>query len=142
MTDGEDEELEYIKRKMMRELLGRANMNRQSRNATSRPIIATDHNFNELINRYPLVFVDFWADWCLPCRVIAPVIEELAEEFAGKIVFLKVNVDENPITASRYGITSIPTLMIFKNGRPADVIVGAYPKKVIEERIKKNLMDI
>lgn len=140
MIDEEDRELENIKRKMMKKLLRKANMNEQFKNVISRPLIATDYNFNELINRYPLVLVDFWAEWCLPCRVIAPVIEELAQEYAGKIVFLKVNVDENPITASRYGITGIPTLMIFKNGRPVDVIVGAYPKKIIEERIRKNLM--
>lgn len=141
MIHGEDEELEKIKKKMIREVLSKANTNKQSKNIISRPIIATDHNFNELINRYPLVFVDFWADWCLPCRVISPVIEELAEEYAEKIVFLKVNVDENPITASRYTVTSIPTLMIFKNGKPVDVIVGAYPKKVIKERIEKNLLN-
>ncbi|MEM4006967.1 MAG: thioredoxin, partial [Nitrososphaerota archaeon] len=88
---------------------------------------------------YPIVVVDFWAEWCLPCRVIAPVIEELAEKYSGKIVFIKLNVDENPITASRYNITSIPTLMIFKNGKPIEVIVGAYPKKIIEERIKRHI---
>jgi len=142
MVDEEDVELEKIKEKKMRELLKKVTRSRQPQNIISRPIIATDHNFEELIKRYPLVFVDFWAEWCLPCRVISPVIEELAEQYAGKIVFLKVNVDDNPITASRYGIESIPTMIIFKNGRPVDVIVGAYPKKVIEERIRKNLPDI
>jgi len=142
MVDEEDVELEKIKEKKMRELLKEVVRSRQPQNIISRPITATDHNFEELIKRYPLVFVDFWAEWCLPCRVISPVIEELAEQYAGKIVFLKVNVDENPITASRYGIESIPTMIIFKNGRPVDVIVGAYPKKVIEERIRKNLANI
>ncbi len=140
MVDEENEELEKIKRKMMIEFLKESRASRHSKEVISRPIVATDHNFEELLNRYPLVFVDFWAEWCLPCRVIAPVIEELAEQYAGKMVFLKVNVDENPITASRYGITSIPTMIMFKNGKPVDVIVGAYPKKVIEEKIKNVLV--
>lgn len=140
MIDEEDEELKRLMKKKLMELYSKRNTgDKSSKTVYSRPIIATDHNFEELIKSYPLVLVDFWAEWCLPCRVIAPAIEELAEEYAGKIVILKLNVDENPITASRYGITSIPTLMIFKNGRPVDVIVGAYPKKVIESRIRANI---
>lgn len=140
MVNEEDGELEKIKKKVMIQFLKGSGRDKSSKAIVSRPIIATDHNFEELINRYPLVFVDFWAEWCLPCRVIAPVIEELAEEYAGKIVFLKVNVDENPVTAARYGITSIPTMIIFKNGKIVDVIVGAYPKKVIEDKIRRNLV--
>jgi len=142
MVDEKDVELEKIKEKIMKDLLKQVSRGKTSQNIISRPIMATDDNFEELIKRYSIVFVDFWAEWCLPCKVISPVIEELAEQYAGRIVFLKVNVDDNPITASRYGIVSIPTMIIFKNGRPVDVIVGAYPRKVIEERIRKNLSNI
>ncbi|MEM1775767.1 MAG: thioredoxin [Nitrososphaerota archaeon] len=140
----EDEglELEMLKMKKLMKLLQSSkkhDLNYGKDSFPSKPLLATDDNFDTLIAKYPIVVVDFWAEWCLPCRVIAPVIEELAEKYSVKIVFIKLNVDENPITASRYNITSIPTLMIFKNGKPIDVIVGAYPKKIIEERIKRHI---
>ncbi|MEN2974740.1 MAG: thioredoxin [Candidatus Caldarchaeales archaeon] len=138
MSD-EDRELDWLMKKKLMELYKKNISEKSSKTIHSRPIIATDYNFEELVKKYPVVVVDFWAEWCLPCRVIAPIIEDLAEEYAGRVVFLKLNVDENPITSSRYGITSIPTLIIFKDGRPVDVIVGAYPKKVIEERIRARL---
>lgn len=126
-----------LRRKLME--IYKRETSKVSKELHQRPIIASDYNFDELIRKYPVVVVDFWAEWCLPCRVIAPTIEELAEEYAGKVVFIKLNVDENPVAASRYNITGIPTIMIFKNGRPVDVLVGAYPKKVIENRIKRVL---
>lgn len=132
-------ELEWIKRRKMRELMKGVRGSEGFSQVISEPIVATDVDFEELVRRYPLVVVDFWAEWCLPCRAIAPVVEELAREYAGKVVFLKLNVDENPATAARYRIMSIPTLMVFKDGEPVDIIVGAYPKSVIEARIRRNL---
>lgn len=85
------------------------------------------------------VFVDFWAAWCGPCLMVAPIVEQLSEEFKGKIKFVKLNVDENPEVAAEYGIMSIPTLMLFKNGEVADMMIGAMPKAYFEQHIRKVL---
>ncbi len=103
----------------------------------SAPIVVTDADFDQIAKRYPLIVIDCWAEWCGPCRVIAPVIEELASEHAGKIVFGKLNVDENPETAQKFGIMGIPTLLIMKDGAEVDRIVGAAPKPLIENKLKK-----
>jgi len=85
------------------------------------------------------VLVDFWAIWCGPCRLIAPVVEELASQYAGKLKVLKVDVDQEQNLAIRYGIMSIPTLLLFKGGQVVDQIVGALPRHVIEERVRRHL---
>ncbi|NIS60119.1 MAG: thioredoxin [Proteobacteria bacterium] len=101
---------------------------------------ATDGNFEPEILKSDLpAMVDFWAPWCGPCQVIAPVIEEFAKEYAGRLKVAKMNVDENPSTPSRYGIRGIPTVMIFKGGQVFDQIVGAVSKSKMEEMIKKAL---
>jgi len=103
-------------------------------------LVATDQNFeSEVLNSNVPVLVDFWAVWCGPCRMIAPVIEELASEFEGKAKVAKLNVDENPHISMAYGIRSIPTLLIFKNGEVVDQIVGALPKNVIAEKLTSQL---
>jgi len=100
----------------------------------------TDETFEtEVLKSNIPVLVDFWAAWCGPCRIIAPIIEEIAEEFEGKIKVCKLNVDENPITPGKYGIRAIPTLIIFKNGEPVDVIVGAVSKNTIVNALNKVL---
>ena len=86
-----------------------------------------------------LVVVDFWAPWCAPCRMVAPVIESLAEEYDGKVRFAKVNVDESPGVASRYGIRSIPTIGIFRDGEAVNGVVGAVPKQVLIQAIEEGL---
>jgi len=83
------------------------------------------------------VLVDFWAAWCGPCRMLAPIIEELANEYSDKIDFVKINVDDNPLTPQKYGIRGIPTLILFKDGQAVNTTVGALPKSKIEEMIKK-----
>ncbi|ODS36346.1 MAG: thioredoxin [Candidatus Altiarchaeales archaeon WOR_SM1_86-2] len=98
-----------------------------------------DEAFDETIVKYPLVVVDFWAEWCMPCKMIAPVIDELVNELSGKVVFAKINIDEDRAAAAKFGISSIPTLLIFKNGKPVDKIVGAVPKQQIEEKIQMYL---
>lgn len=86
-----------------------------------------------------LVVVDFWAPWCAPCRMVAPVIEELAREYEGTVKFVKVNVDESPGVASRYGIRSIPTIGIFKDGEAVNGVVGAVPKQVLIQAIEESM---
>jgi thioredoxin 1 len=102
----------------------------------SKELIITDSSFEQDVLKSDVpVLVDFWAPWCGPCKIVAPVVEEIAGEYDGKIKVGKVNTDENQQIAAKYGIMSIPTLMIFKNGEPAERIVGAQPKQAITEKI-------
>ncbi len=103
------------------------------------PVTLTDDNFDEALKKYPLLVVDCWAEWCQPCKMIAPIIEELAQDYKGKIVFGKLDTDHNPLTANKYRIRSIPTLLIFKNGELVDQIVGAMPRAQLEPKIVKYL---
>lgn len=102
----------------------------------SKPMEVNDSNFNQMVlqSKTP-VLVDFWAVWCGPCRMVAPVVEELASEYEGKVTFAKLNVDENPKTSSQYGIMSIPTLLIFKDGAPVSNIIGFRPKAELKKSI-------
>jgi thioredoxin len=103
----------------------------------TKPIAVTDASFSEDVEHSPLpVLVDAWAAWCGPCRMIAPVIDELAAEMAGRVRVVKLNVDENPATAARFGLQSIPTLLVFKAGREVDRIVGVQPKSEISRRLE------
>ena len=106
--------------------------------AGASPIALDDAHFNEAVKKYPLILIDCWADWCSPCRMIAPVIDELARDYDDHLVVGKLNVDENPETAMKFGIMSIPTLLVMKNGEEVDRIVGAVPKQLIEEKLKKH----
>ena len=102
----------------------------------TKPIVVTDASFSADVERSPLpVLVDAWAAWCGPCRMIAPVIDELAGQMAGRVRFAKLNVDENPATASRFNVRSIPTLLVLKGGREVDRIVGVEPKSEIARRL-------
>jgi thioredoxin len=106
--------------------------------AGASPITLDDAHFDEAVKKYPLMLIDCWADWCSPCRMITPVIDELARDYDDHLVVGKLNVDENPETAMKFGIMSIPTLLIMKNGEEVDRIVGAVPKQLIEEKLKKH----
>jgi len=97
----------------------------------------TESNFDQVVNNCPLLVVDCWAEWCAPCKKVAPVIEELAEDYQGKITFAKLNVDYNPSAVARYQLMSIPTLLIFKNGELVDQEVGAMPKTVLDSVLVK-----
>jgi thioredoxin 1 len=101
-----------------------------------KPITITDENFeNEVINSSEPVLIDFWATWCGPCRMIAPIVEELAGEYNGKIKIGKLDVDNNQETSIKYGVRSIPTLLIFKGGKVQDTIIGAIPKSNIVQKL-------
>ena len=140
----EDKELERIRLKKLKEMLKRQALKEKrevenQRKIIDKPLELTDSTFTEFVQNNPFVVVDCWAPWCGPCLMVAPIIEELAKEYAGKIVFGKLNVDENPITASRYQIMSIPTLLVFRNGKLVDTIIGAMPKEMLEARITRFL---
>ena len=106
----------------------------------AKPIHVTDAEFQATVldSKVP-VFVDFWAEWCGPCHMIAPVVEELAEEYDGRFAFTKVDVDANPKTAMQFGIRSIPTMLLFKDGQVADQVIGAVPKAMLKSKIDKVL---
>jgi thioredoxin len=99
----------------------------------------SDSDFDGEVGRYPLMLVDFWAPWCMPCRMVSPAVDQLAQQYAGKVGFGRVNVDENPVVANQFGIQSIPTLMLFRYGKAVDHLIGAYPKNTIDALIRTHL---
>ncbi|WP_460938921.1 thioredoxin [Spirosoma humi] len=104
--------------------------------AGTHAVEATDANFSDLINSDKPVLVDFWAEWCGPCKMIGPVVEQLAGEYEGKAIVAKMDVDQNAQVPAKFGIRSIPTLMIFKNGQLVDKVIGAVPKNVLEQKLQ------
>jgi len=127
------DELEHIRHKKMREIMAKSN---SPTNVSGTATNVSDGMFDDFVKQNPLVLVDCWAEWCGPCRMIAPVIEQLAKEFAGRVAFGKLNVDQNPATTARFRIMSIPTMLILKDGALVDTVVGAVPRDYIASRLK------
>jgi thioredoxin 1 len=128
-----DEDLDNIMKRKMKSYTERRNtlMSDYNVNKLSHqyvPIILNDYNFSDSLSKYPLLVVDFWAPWCGPCKMMTPIIEQLSHELAGKIVFGKLNVDDSPHISNAFEIQSIPTIMVFKEGRPIDKIIGMTSK--------------
>jgi thioredoxin 1 len=105
---------------------------------SNRPVHLTDANFEETIKKNPLVLVDFWAGWCGPCRALAPTVEELAEEYAGKVLVAKLDVDENPDTAEQFQVVSIPTVVVIKDCCEVERIVGLCSRQKYDEVLRKH----
>jgi thioredoxin 1 len=126
-----DEELEKIRAKKIQKLTKKMTQ--------TVPLTVTDSDFDDVVNNNDFVIVDFWAPWCGPCRIVGPILDELAEKYAGMVTIAKVNVDENQQTPSKFGVMGIPTLLFFKGGELIDKVVGALPKEALEQRINDNL---
>lgn len=129
-----EDDVEQIRRKMLQEMTASAG-NQQA----AGPVVLTDSSFNEFISGPELKIVDFWAVWCAPCRLVAPLMDSMAAEYAGRVKFGKLNVDENKATSARYAIRSIPTIMFFRNGKPVDSIIGVPPRNHLEGKIIQNM---
>ena len=130
-----DAELRNIREQKLKEL--KTTMKRGTSQNT--PITLTDATFQDTVKAHSLMLIDCWAEWCGPCRMIAPVVDELSKDYNGRIVVAKLNVDENPKTAEEFCVVSIPTLLIMKNGNEVDRIIGVCPKQVIEEKLQKHM---
>jgi thioredoxin len=139
MSGSNDEEIKVIKQRKMAELQ-KALTSKTTMSSIREPIMLTDSNFKNELSRYPILLIDFWAPWCGPCKMISPIIEQLAREYTGKVVFGKVNIDENRMITQSFGIQSIPTMIIFKNGKAVDIVVGAIPKAQLETRLHQQLL--
>jgi len=128
-----DNELEEIKKRKMEQLKKQYTLG--GKNMPDTPLEITDADFDDSVKKYKIIVIDCWAPWCGPCRMVSPIIDELAKEMQGKIVFGKLNVDENPKISMEHQIMSIPTLLVFKNGNLIDRIVGAYPKQELKKKL-------
>ncbi|MCK4265837.1 MAG: thioredoxin [Thermoplasmata archaeon] len=138
MNDDIDKELDIIRKRKLEELKMSAT-DAPVENWPDKPIDITDVDFTDFIKKYPYVVVDCWAPWCGPCRMVSPVLEEIARDYAGKITVGKLNVDENQRVAMEYKIMSIPAMLIFKNGKFIDQVIGAMPRQMLEPRLKEYL---
>jgi len=133
-----DDELEEIKKRKLEQLKKRYmnGGNKMSEDMPNTPLHITDADIETTVKKYPTIVVDCWAPWCGPCRMVGPIIEELAKELQGKIVFGKLNVDENPQTSTKHQIMSIPTMLVFKNGELVDRIIGVT-KEILKSKLEE-----
>lgn len=134
----EDEELKIINEKRMKKLQQIMNEKELLKNIKD-PLNLDDSNFSQTINKFPLLLVDFWAPWCGPCRMMSPLIDQIGREYMGKLVVGKVNVDENRASSRQFGISSIPTLILFKRGQAVNKIIGSVSKIKIDEMVRMHL---
>jgi len=136
MRSEEDIELTQLRMRRIAKLMKK---DQDDNTAPDHPIVLTDSSFDEFAKSNKLAVIDCWASWCGPCIMMAPTLDTLASEYKGKIAFGKLNVDENPSTSSRFGIMSIPTLLIFNGGELIDRIVGAYPPQILKTKLEAYL---
>ena len=133
-------EIEEIRQKKMAEMIKQAGQKTSGGNGwPGATVTVNDANFEEMVKKYPRVVVDCWAPWCGPCRMLAPTIDSMAKDQKGKVVFAKLNTDDNFSTASKFRIMSIPTLLFFKDGQLVDKMIGAAPRPMVENAVKQAL---
>jgi thioredoxin 1 len=134
------DELDEIKKRKMEKMMSDMKKSVEpSVQFPDKPVAIMDDTMDAAAAQYPVFVLDCWAEWCGPCRTIGPIIEELAREMKGKVVFGKLNVDQNMQTANKHRISAIPTMLVFKNGKLVDKIIGAYPKATLAGKIQKYL---
>ncbi|RLI71695.1 thioredoxin [Archaeoglobales archaeon] len=129
------DEIEKLRQKKLKELMEKM----AEKPKPTKPIEVNSKNFGEVLKNNENVVVDFYTDWCAPCKIVAPIIEELAKEYAGKVVFAKLNTDENTDIAQKFSISAIPTIIFFKNGKIVDQIIGALSKAEFKRWIERNI---
>jgi thioredoxin 1 len=132
----EDAEVEHVRANSLRKLTG---MKEKGHEESKEPVHVTDANFNEIVNKHSLALIDCWAPWCGPCQAVGPTIKELANDYEGRVLIGKLDVDENPQITEQFRIYSIPTMLIMKNGKEIDRIVGSCPKSQIASILEKHL---
>ena len=139
MTDGTDPELEALRKRRAEVLLGQLKEHEARKAWPSAPIELTDGNFKDIVARYPLLLIDFWAPWCGPCKMVGPILEQLARDYQGKVVFGKLNVDENPQIPSSFKVVSIPTLIIVRERELVERVTGAVQRGRLESLLMKHM---
>jgi len=135
MNETKDEDVENIKKEMVDKMMNKTG----SKEYPAEPIEVTDKDFEETIEEYPLVLVDFWAAWCGPCKMMEPILEEIAEDYQGKVVIGKMNVDKNQNIPSRFQVSSIPTMILFKEGEVVEKMIGALGKEQLGQKFEDYL---
>ncbi len=133
-----DSDLEKIRERMYNKFLENARSEKKM-NGKVEPLTLGDRDFFETVKKQKHMVVDFWAPWCGPCRMVSPIVYELASEYNGKVSFGRLNVDDNPMVSGEFSIQSIPTLLFFREGQPVDGVIGYVPKEVLKGRIEKFL---
>ncbi len=135
MIDDMDPELEKLRMKRAQQLMVLVREKEERRSWPSSPINVTDPEFSNTISKYPLVLVDFWATWCQPCRMMAPILDSVAQDMQGKVVIAKLDVDRNQRTAGEFNVKGIPTLLVFRDGQPVERITGVISRKTLIDLI-------
>ncbi len=135
----ENDNIDKIREKMLREMMTGNTGAQNNVQANGKPMVLTDRTFTSEVSKHDLMVVDFWAPWCGPCQYVSPIVEELARDYAGKVAFGKLNVDDNPMVATQFRIMSIPTIMFFKKGKVVDMQIGAVPKQFLDQKIRKHI---
>ncbi len=132
-----DDEIERIRARKLAELMEQVTKRETARPESAKTVVLTDQNFANVVTSSKLILVDFWATWCQPCKIVSPFVEELGRQYVGKLVIGKMDVDQNQSTPGQFGVQSIPTLLLFKEGRLVDGIVGAVPKAQLDAMVRK-----